>query len=104
MVIIKETVELIFSVALFINALLFIPQSVRILKEKTAKGVSFVTFMGLLLIQFAIVLHGIITHDTILILGYVVSMITTGSVVMLIFIYRNKTSSLQTNNIDLNDI
>jgi len=102
MVIVKEIVEFIFSIALFVNALLFIPQSVQIIRKKTAKGVSLLTFLGLLLIQFAIVLHGIIVHDLLLIWGYVISMLTTGSVVVLVLIYRKKSSD--THGPDLEEV
>lgn len=104
MTIVRETIEFIFGTALFINALLFIPQSIRILKERTAKGVSLFTFLGLLLIQLAIVLHGIIIHDYLLIWGYLVSMATTGTVVALILRYRKSENTHNVNNLDLNEI
>jgi uncharacterized protein with PQ loop repeat len=97
---ISTIVEFIFGAALFINALLFIPQSIRILKEKSAASVSLTTFVGFLLIQFAIVLHGIIVHDLILIWGYIISMLSTGLVVVLTLKYRNK--QVESNNSDLN--
>lgn len=99
MVILREIIEGIFGAALFINALLFVPQSVRIIKEKSAKGVSLTTFLGLLLIQVAIILHAIIVGDNLLFWGYVASILTTGSVVILILIYRKKISP---NSDDLN--
>ena len=86
----KEVVEFIFGIALFINAALFIPQAFRIIKTKTAKDISIVTFLGFLFTQLAIVLHAIIVHDVILMLGYVLSMITTGFVLLLVLIYRKK--------------
>ena len=97
---IRAIVEFIFGAALFINALLFIPQSIRILREKNAESVSLTTFLGFLLIQFAIVLHGIIVHDLILIWGYIISMLSTGLVVVLTLKYRNK--QVEPNNSDLN--
>ena len=92
MIIVKDAIQFVFSIALFINALLFIPQAMRIVKEKSAKGVSLLTFLGLLLIQFTIVLHGIITRDYLLIVGYIVSMTTCGAVVILV-VYYNKRKS-----------
>ncbi len=85
----KTVIEFIFSFALFINALLFIPQAIKIFREKTAQGVSFLTFLGFLLIQLAIVLHGVINHDYLLIIGYLFSMATCGLVVVLILSYKN---------------
>lgn len=98
----KNIVEFIFSFALFINALLFIPQAVRIFREKAAEEVSLLTFLGFLLIQFAIVLHGIINRDYLLVVGYLFSMLTCGVVVSLIVIY-NKLRALR-GNIDSKEI
>ncbi len=86
----KEIVQFVFSAALFINALLFIPQAIKIVKEKTTKDVSLTTFLGFLLIQLAIVFHGIIVQDYLLIFGYAASMITCGTVVALILFYGKK--------------
>lgn len=87
---IYSLIELLFSFALFINALLFIPQAIKIFKEKTAKSVSLLTFLGFLIIQFATVLHGVIHHDRILVIGYLLSMLTCGSIVILIARYNLK--------------
>lgn len=90
MAIIRDVIEFVFSTALFINALLFIPQIIRIVKTKSAKNVSLTTFLGFLLIQIAIILHGIITHDVILIAGYLISVLACGTVVILIIIFDKK--------------
>ncbi len=90
MAIFKDIAEAIFGVALFINALLFIPQAFRIVKEKTARGVSITTFVGFLLIQLATVVHGILANDIILVIGYVLSMLTCGTVIILVLAYRRK--------------
>ncbi len=94
MEIIKDLIELAFSAALFFNALIFVPQIIRIAREKSAKGVSLLTFTGFLLVQFTIVLHAVITHDYILLGGYVLSMLTCGSVILLILRYRKRKTSL----------
>lgn len=91
----RAIIEFIFSAALFINAVLFIPQVIKIYKEKAAKDVSMPTFLGFLLIQFAIVLHGLITKDYLLVIGYLLSMVTCGSVVVLIFFYRKPKGFLE---------
>lgn len=90
MEIIKNIIELIFSLALFINALLFIPQAIKIFKDKTSKGLSLLTFVGFLLIQFAVVLHGLINQDYILVIGYLLSMVTCGAVVILALRYKHQ--------------
>lgn len=86
----KTSIEFIFSVALLINALLFIPQIIKIFREKTAKSLSLLTFLGFFLIQLVIVLHGFINHDYLLTSGYLLSMLTCGLVVALILFYKYK--------------
>src|SRR5271155_3116318 len=87
--------EIIFSSALFINALLFIPQLIKIIKEKTAHDVSLLTFFGFWLIQAAIVWHGFLQQDFLLIWGYLFSMVTCGLVIVCIMIYRHQSLSVQ---------
>ncbi len=79
-----------FSISLFVNAVLFIPQIIRIHTTKDAKEVSFITFFGFWLIQLFTVLHAFIRKDYILMFGYVFSMITCGYIVGLIVYYRIK--------------
>lgn len=95
-------IDFIFIAALFLNALLFIPQAIRIFKQKHAQNVSVITFLGFLLIQLAIILHALIVRDTILLIGYVLSFITCGSVVTLILFFR-KQDTLN-NHISLEEI
>ena len=80
--------EILFSGALFINALLFIPQLIKIITEKTAHDVSLLTFIGFWLIQGAIVWHGFLQQDLLLVWGYLFSMVTCGLVILFIIIYR----------------
>jgi len=69
-------VEFFFSLGLFINAGLFVPQVVKLYRTKNTQGLSLLTFGGFNLIQIFAVLHGIINHDRILILGFSLSLIT----------------------------
>ena len=93
---IKNSMDIIFFTALFINALLFVPQIVKVLKEKNANSLSFMTFAGFLLIQLTNVLHGILYNDYVLTIGYAISMVTCGAVVFLIMFYRkNKIDKLE---------
>lgn len=82
-------IQVFFSIALFVNALLFIPQSVRIIKTKSAQGISLITFGGFLLIQLATISHAIIMKDKILTYGFLASIITCGTVVILALFYRH---------------
>lgn len=95
----KGVVEFIFGAALFINARLFIPQALRILKTKSAKGISLLTFLGFFGIQLAIVVHGLIHQDALLVIGYLLSMITCGMVVLLAWYYRDTSPENLDNNL-----
>lgn len=83
-------IEFLFSFALFVNAVLFIPQAVKIFKSKTAKSISLLTFVGFLLIQLATIFHGVIVHDYLLVTGYLFSIVTCGAVILLAFVYRDR--------------
>lgn len=100
--IIKETIDYVFGAALFLNAVLFIPQFFRILREKTSEGVSLITFFGFLVIQLSTILHAIFAQDYLLMNGYIFSFLTCGAVTFLAVIYRKKESNL--NDISLEEI
>lgn len=89
---IRNVIEFIFAAALFLNAVLFIPQALKIYTEKSARSVSLITFLGFLIIQVAIVSHALLVHDYLLMGGYVLSLVTCGSVVALAFFYKKKKS------------
>lgn len=100
MIIYRDVIEAIFSISLFINAVSFIPQIVRIIREKSAKGVSLITFSVFLASQFSAVLYGLLIKSYILIVGYLLSMVFCAPVVLLILIYRrnkHKLTSSETN-------
>lgn len=87
---IKPIIEFLFSCAVLANTVLFIFQGIKIYQDKTAKGVSLLTFIGFFLIQSTIVLHGIIWHDVLLVCGYIASMLACAIVVVLILVYKFK--------------
>ena len=86
-----------FSISLLVNSLLFIPQILTILQHKSAENVSLLTFMGFNIIQLFILLHGVVNHDYLLVLGYLLSLLSCGTVTTLIIYYRyiNPTSKAQ---------
>ncbi len=88
--VLTEIINLVFSIALFINALLFIPQALKIVKEKTSKAISLPMFSGFLLIQLSAVLYGIIHKDKVIAIGYLLSMLTCGAVVCLTLYFKPK--------------
>ena len=83
-------VEVFFSVSLFINAALFIPQTLKLYKEKDSRDVSLATFLGFSIIQFFTICHGYIVEDYTLMYGYILSFILCGVVNILIIYYRIK--------------
>ena len=83
-------IDFLFSVAMFINAMLFVPQIIKIIKAKNAKGVSVLTFGGFNLIQIVVMLHGYFHHDMYLFLGTIPSILTCGTVTGLIIYYNSK--------------
>lgn len=91
---IKETVFVFASIALIINGTLFIPQAIRILREKSAAGISATTFVGFNVIQFILAIHGYFNNDPILMAGMIYSLITCGFVTLLIFKYKKKSSDI----------
>lgn len=105
----KEVISAIFSLGLFINAVSFIPQIVRIVRERSTRGISLITFSIFLITQFSAVLYGFIIHSWILITGYILSMLTCGPVVILILYFRHKHTDYCENNtnvpgVDFKDI
>jgi len=84
----KHIIEVLFSLALFLNAVLFIPQAVRIYQQRSAKDVSLLMFLGFCFIQLITIIHGYIKKDYILMSGFSISLLTCAIVTFLIFLYR----------------
>lgn len=76
-----------FSLSLLANAALFIPQIITLLKNKTAKNVSLITFAGFNVIQLFIFFHGLVERDYLLASGYLLSILSCGTVTILIIYY-----------------
>ncbi|GHU12104.1 hypothetical protein FACS189449_05070 [Alphaproteobacteria bacterium] len=85
---IEYFVEVVFGLGMFINAMLFVPQAVKIYKVKNANGVSLATFAGFCIIQFLTVLHGYIHQDHILMFGSALGLIFCATVTFLIIRYK----------------
>lgn len=89
MSLVNYVIEYGFSISLLINAALFIPQIITLIKNKSAKGVSLITFAGFNTIQIFTMLHGLIIHDYLLAGGTLLSIITCGTVTVLIFYFNH---------------
>ncbi|MFA6037888.1 MAG: PQ-loop domain-containing transporter [Legionellales bacterium] len=81
-------VETIFSLGLFLNAALFVPQIIRLYHKKDSKELSLLTFAGFNFIQFFTILHAHIQQDYILMIGFIMSFIACGIVTGMIIYYR----------------
>ncbi|MDR2766240.1 MAG: hypothetical protein LBB63_02125 [Holosporaceae bacterium] len=81
-------VEFMFCCGMFLNALLFIPQAIKIHRTKSALGLSPMMFVGFNIIQVFALLHGYIHRDYILMLGFALSLLFCGAVTFLIFLHR----------------
>ncbi len=86
--IVKDTINIFFVLSLIVNAGLFIPQALRLIKFKNSEELSVITFFGFWLINISIVLHALITKDLLLFWGTMLSVITSGVVAWLILYYR----------------
>lgn len=84
----KTSIDILFGFGLFINAILFIPQAVKLYIKKTADNLSFITFIGFNIFQLLTALHGYFHQDYILMLGAALSFITCGLVLFLIVLYN----------------
>jgi MtN3 and saliva related transmembrane protein len=84
----KTIIEIFFSAGMFINALLFIPQVIKLLKTKDSHDLSLLTFAGFNLIQLFILLHGLIHHDYLLLAGAGLSLLTCGTITVLIIVFK----------------
>ena len=87
MQIFREMITALFGFGLFVNALLFIPQIMKLHKTKNAQDVSKITFVGFCFMQISAILYGAIHHDMILMAGYGLSLLTCLIATVLIFRY-----------------
>jgi MtN3 and saliva related transmembrane protein len=88
--ILKMIVEGQFGIGLIINAVLYVPQALRIFKEKGSRELSLIMFIGFWLLTLSQVVYGFYIHDHLLTWGTFLTLITCGVVVCLIFKYRDR--------------
>lgn len=88
----EEIVGLIFGMGLLVNASLFVIQAVKIIRLRSADGVSTFTFAGFSVLQITGALHGYLQGDLYLLFGMVASFLACGTVTVLSIIYRRKTN------------
>ncbi len=83
-------IKFLFSLSLLANALLFIPQIVKLYRTKDTSGVSLLMFLGFNVTQLIAVVYGYVRGDFILMYGFLLTLFTCGTVSILILIYRTK--------------
>lgn len=86
----KDLSDLLYGIALFINAALFIPQAIKIFLRKDANEISIITFGGFNLIQTLGLINGIYNNDYALIYGQAISLIACGLVTIQIIFFKIK--------------
>ncbi len=86
----KDIIAVIFGMGLMANAGLFVIQAAKIIKNKSAKGVSTLTFAGFSILQITGILHGYFQNDMYLLTGMAASLLACGTVTILSVIYKNK--------------
>ena len=87
---IRMLVEILFSSALFVNAVLYVPQAINLYKRKNTQGNSLFMFAGFSVIQLLTILHAYFERDWVLLIGYVLAFITCGAITLQLILYRNK--------------
>jgi MtN3 and saliva related transmembrane protein len=85
---------ILFGLGLFVNALIFVPQALTIWQQRSAQGVSVLTFAGFNAMQAVGVVHGLFAHDLALSLGMLASLVTCGTVTGLAIAFRSNTPSV----------
>jgi len=81
-------IQVLFGLALIFNAVLFVPQAIKIYRKKSAKEVSLLTFAGIAVVQVITIIHAYLVHDHMLMYGFSVAFFTCSSVVVLILRFR----------------
>ena len=84
----RYLIEAGFFIGLLTNALLFVPQAIKLYRVKTTKEISSLTFLGFNIIQFFTGIHAYLASDYLLLTGSVLAFITCGVVTVLAFLYR----------------
>lgn len=86
----QQVVAWLFGTGLVMNALVFVPQALRIHRARNASGVSILTFAAFNAMQVVGTLHGYLQNDPVLMLGMFASLVTCGSVTVLAWLHRER--------------
>ena len=89
MIYLTYLIEFSFGMGLFLKAILFIPQALKLFKLKDSSQLSILTFIGLNIMKFLTVLHAYIHKDRILMFGILLNLLICGSISYMIIRYRH---------------
>lgn len=78
------------TVAILVKVIGFPDQIKKIYKRKSTEGISTIFFLLAFVSYFLWTVHGVFQKDNVLIIGQGAGMITTGIIIVQIFIYRSK--------------
>ncbi|MCW5590299.1 MAG: hypothetical protein KIT27_11640 [Legionellales bacterium] len=84
----KTIIDILFGLGLFINALLFVPQLLRIVRVKSGHDISLLTFAGFFILNLISSIYGYYHSDWIMVIGYAVSALMCVLIVLATLIYR----------------
>ncbi|MFN7097228.1 MAG: hypothetical protein ACK4PR_06690 [Gammaproteobacteria bacterium] len=84
----KELSDLLYGLALFANALLFLPQAWRMYTQKNANQSSLITFAGFNIIQLLGFINGCYNNDPALIIGQLISFTACGLITIQIVLSK----------------
>lgn len=86
----QQIIDALFGAGLFLNALLFLPQAICLLKEKNSNEISLTTFIGFTLLNVLSVFYGFYHAAFILAWGSIAASLTCGAATLLALYYRIK--------------
>ena len=87
---IEQAIDGFFALGLFVNAVLFLPQIIRLIKNKNSEELSTVMFVGFAIIQMLAILNALIHNDPALLYGSIISCIACSTTAFLVIYYRIK--------------
>ncbi len=85
---IKLVVDVVFDISLFINAIIYVPQIIKVIRLKESRDLSFITFFGICLLQLIIALHGYFYQDYGLMIGMLAAFVVSCTLTFLLVKYR----------------
>ncbi|MDF1654871.1 MAG: PQ-loop domain-containing transporter [Coxiellaceae bacterium] len=77
-----------FGIGLFVNAMLFIPQLYRIIKDESAKELSLIMFTGFCLNQLSAIAYGFVHNDLEIMIGFGLAFVLCFAITVFAIFYR----------------